>query len=145
MYYNASDEGERGWVVILENGRRGSAGPGRSGGVEEAVLNGQTGLVVDIYQGDKIVADSIIELLRNEEYSRTFRHDARVRLEADFKWVNQLKVIGDGCNEFPLLRRGRGRKSLSLVPRGHLIVTRHFGAWNISTNTQSPIGTAEPS
>ena len=67
---------------------------GRSGGVEEAVLNGQTGIVVDIYHGDKIVADSIIELLKNEDFAKTLGMNARIRLEADFKWKNQLKVIG---------------------------------------------------
>ncbi|MBI5222267.1 MAG: glycosyltransferase family 4 protein [Candidatus Magasanikbacteria bacterium] len=82
-------------LVFLESAAAGlPVIAGRSGGVEEAVLNGQTGIVVDIYHGDKIVADSIIELLKNEDYARTLGMNARVRLEADFKWRNQLKVIG---------------------------------------------------
>ena len=47
-----------------------------------------------IKEGDKIVADSIIELLKNEEYAKTLGMNARMRLESDFKWGNQLKVIG---------------------------------------------------
>ncbi|MBI4992790.1 MAG: glycosyltransferase family 4 protein [Candidatus Magasanikbacteria bacterium] len=82
-------------LVFLESAAAGlPVIAGRSGGVEEAVLNGQTGLVVDIYQGDKIVADSIIELLKNEKYAKNLGMNARMRLEADFKWENQLKVIG---------------------------------------------------
>src|SRR3989344_152049 len=77
-------------LVFLESAAAGlPVIAGRSGGVEEAVLIGQTGLVVDIYQGDKIVADSIIELLKNEEYAKTLGMNARMRLESDFKWGNQ--------------------------------------------------------
>lgn len=82
-------------LVFLESAAAGlPVIAGRSGGVEEAVLNGQTGLVVDIFQGDEGVADAIIELLKNNDYAKTLGMNARMRVEADFKWESQLRVIG---------------------------------------------------
>jgi len=66
---------------------------GKSGGVEEGVINGETGIIVDIYQGDKIVADSICEMLKNKEFAKRLSINAQVRMKNDFNWENQLQVI----------------------------------------------------
>lgn len=66
---------------------------GKSGGVEEAVLNGETGIVVDIFKGDKIIIDSIVDLLQNKEFSARLGQQARERMKAGFQWEQQLKVI----------------------------------------------------
>ncbi|MFZ2189802.1 MAG: glycosyltransferase family 4 protein [Candidatus Magasanikiibacteriota bacterium] len=66
---------------------------GKSGGVEEAVINGQTGIIVDIYKGDKIIADSIVEMLKNPDFAKRLAENARDRVRTDFKWESQMKVI----------------------------------------------------
>ncbi len=66
---------------------------GKSGGVEEAVVHSQTGILVDIYKGDKIVIDSIVEMLKNKEYAKRLAENARDRVRTNFKWENQLKVL----------------------------------------------------
>jgi len=66
---------------------------GKSGGVEEAVINGQTGIIVDIYKGDKIMTDSIVEMLKNPDFAKRLADNARDRVKTDFKWESQLKVL----------------------------------------------------
>lgn len=66
---------------------------GKSGGVEEAVIHGQTGLVVDIYKGDKQIVDTIVGLLQNEEYAKRLGENAQARMKSDFQWEHQMKVI----------------------------------------------------
>jgi phosphatidyl-myo-inositol dimannoside synthase len=66
---------------------------GKSGGVEEAVIHARTGILTDIYKGDKIVIDSIAEMLKNEEYSKRLAENARDRVRNNFKWESQLKVL----------------------------------------------------
>jgi len=66
---------------------------GKSGGVEEAVVHTQTGLVVNIYKGDKFVINSILELLKNEKYAKQLGQNAQARMQASFQWQHQLKVI----------------------------------------------------
>lgn len=67
---------------------------GKSGGVEEAVIHTQTGVLVDIYKGDKSVIKSIVEMFENEDYTKRLSENARIRVESSFKWKSQLKVIG---------------------------------------------------
>ncbi len=66
---------------------------GKSGGVEEAVIDTQTGIIVDIYKGDEIVVNSIIEMLENEEYAKRLAENAKARVKANFRWDSQLKAI----------------------------------------------------
>ncbi|HLD31934.1 MAG TPA: glycosyltransferase family 4 protein [Patescibacteria group bacterium] len=81
-------------LVFLEAAAAGiPAVAGRSGGVEEAVISGQTGVVVDIYQGDTKVVKAITDLLRRPEYGRELGKRARERVLADFRWENQLQNI----------------------------------------------------
>jgi len=66
---------------------------GKSGGVEEAVLHTQTGVLVDIYKGDKSVIGSIVEMFENDEYAKRLSENAKTRVQANFKWDSQMKVI----------------------------------------------------
>lgn len=66
---------------------------GKSGGVEEAVINGQTGLVVDIHRGDKQIVESIVGLLKNEKYASQLGQQAQERMKSEFLWGKQLRVI----------------------------------------------------
>lgn len=65
---------------------------GRAGGVEEAVLNMQTGLVVDVYQDTSIVA-AVSELLRNSDYARQMGQTGKERVKREFNWQEQLKKL----------------------------------------------------
>lgn len=66
---------------------------GKSGGVEEAVIHSQTGVVVDIYRGDKIVANSIIEMLKNPDYAKRLAQNAYDRIKIDFNLKKQMEKI----------------------------------------------------
>ncbi len=66
---------------------------GRSGGVEEAVINAQTGMVVDIFKGDPSVINTIVDLLCNKKYAFDLGHHAKERIKSHFQWKNQLKRL----------------------------------------------------
>lgn len=66
---------------------------GKSGGVEEAVLNGQTGLVFDVYQDQAAITQGFIHLLSNPELAKRFGQNARDRITAEFNWKNQLAAL----------------------------------------------------
>ncbi len=66
---------------------------GKSGGVEEAVLHTQTGILVDIYKGDNSVIKSIVEMFENVDYAKRLSENAKTRVQANFKWESQMKVI----------------------------------------------------
>lgn len=72
---------------------------GKSGGVPEAVLHTQTGIIVDIYKGDKNVINSIVELLKNEEYAKELGRNAQKRIQNNFQWEHQLSVLNDNDKE----------------------------------------------
>jgi glycosyltransferase involved in cell wall biosynthesis len=63
---------------------------GSAGGVEEAVVDKQTGLVVDTYNEDQVV-EAITTLLTNKEMVATLTTTARARAERQFRWNIQLK------------------------------------------------------
>ena len=65
---------------------------GRVGGVEEAVLNMQTGLVVDVYQDQSIIS-AVSELLRNRDYAKQMGQAGRERVIREFNWQEQLKKL----------------------------------------------------
>lgn len=65
---------------------------GRSGGVEEAVQNMVTGLVVDVYQ-DMSIVSAITELLREKEYAKTMGEAGRERVIREFTWEKQLEKL----------------------------------------------------
>lgn len=66
---------------------------GKSGGVEEGVIHGRTGLVVDIHKGDKPISEAIVGLLQNESYARQLGQTAQERMKSEFLWEKQLRVI----------------------------------------------------
>ena len=65
---------------------------GRSGGVEEAVKNLSTGLIVDVYQDTSIIA-AVADLLREKEYAKQMGQAARERAMREFNWPEQLKKL----------------------------------------------------
>ncbi len=66
---------------------------GKSGGVEEAVLHGETGVVTDLYKGDPAVIDAIVESLRNKAFAIKLGKAAKQRIKHDFVWENQVKLL----------------------------------------------------
>lgn len=65
---------------------------GRSGGVEEAVLHGKTGLVVDAYQGVEVVG-AVSRLLNDRPFALELGKNAQERMKREFNWYEQLKKI----------------------------------------------------
>jgi phosphatidylinositol alpha-1,6-mannosyltransferase len=65
---------------------------GRAGGVEESVLNMQTGLVVDVYQDQSIIS-AVSELLRNRDYAKQMGLAGQARVVHEFNWPEQLKKL----------------------------------------------------
>ena len=65
---------------------------GKSGGVEEAVLDKQTGLVVDTHNGTE-VAEAILGMLENEEISQQFGKAAKNRIINNFNWPKQVAKL----------------------------------------------------
>ncbi len=65
---------------------------GRSGGVEEGVLNGKTGLVVDAYEGMEIVS-AVSRLINDRPFALELGKNAQERIKKEFNWYEQLKKI----------------------------------------------------
>ncbi len=85
---------EEAWgTVFLEAAASGlPAVAGRAGGVEEAVENSVTGVVVDIYQ-EKTVIEAIVGLLENTEQATKMGTAGRERVFREFTWEKQLKSL----------------------------------------------------
>ncbi len=66
---------------------------GKSGGVEEAILHTQTGIIVDIHQQAMAMEDAVVELMSNKEYAERLGSQAQLRIKTDFQWDHQLKVL----------------------------------------------------
>ncbi len=95
-----ADEGkEEGWgTVFLEAAASGlPVVAGRVGGVEEAVENLKTGIIVDIHQ-EKAVVSSIVELLKNPDYARAMGQAGRDRALREFTWEKQIKKLETGLS-----------------------------------------------
>lgn len=67
---------------------------GKSGGVDEAVVDGETGILVDVYQdpGQKI-ADSIVNLLENQSYADKLGKAGQQRMRETFQWQKQIAKL----------------------------------------------------
>jgi phosphatidylinositol alpha-1,6-mannosyltransferase len=65
---------------------------GKSGGVEEAVLHMQTGIVVNTYNTDE-VKGAISKLLIDREFAGELGRAAKERIRTEFHWEQQLKQI----------------------------------------------------
>ncbi|HUZ21833.1 MAG TPA: glycosyltransferase family 4 protein [Acidimicrobiales bacterium] len=83
-------------IVFLEAAASGVAQvAGRSGGADEAVLDGETGLVVD-RPGDVVVASAALAaLLDDEALRRRFGGAARRRAEAEFSYDLLARRLAD--------------------------------------------------
>ncbi|MDD2656020.1 MAG: glycosyltransferase family 4 protein [Patescibacteria group bacterium] len=66
---------------------------GKSGGVEEAVLHTQTGIVIDIRQNAMAMDETVVEMLKNEEYSKSLAKNALDRIKTEFIWERQLSKL----------------------------------------------------
>lgn len=66
---------------------------GKSGGVEEAVIHGQTGLVFDVHQQLPDITKALIELLGNKEYAKQLGKTAQNRIQKDFQWSHQIERL----------------------------------------------------
>lgn len=66
---------------------------GKTGGVEEAVIDGVTGRVFDVYHsGDKIIG-AIVELLHDPELRKKMGTAGRERIVSTFQWDKQIHVL----------------------------------------------------
>jgi phosphatidylinositol alpha-1,6-mannosyltransferase len=65
---------------------------GRSGGVEEAVENLVTGLVVDIYQDQSIIS-AVADVLKESDYAQKMGAAGRERVVKEFTWQKQLEKL----------------------------------------------------
>ena len=65
---------------------------GRSGGALEAVLDGETGLVVDPHSPEEI-AGAINRLFSNPEYASRLGRQARQRIEREFDWRILARLV----------------------------------------------------
>ncbi len=63
---------------------------GKSGGVEEAVLHGQTGSVIDPFSADDC-ADTLIQYLENPELAAAQGKAGRLRVERELNWTASTK------------------------------------------------------
>lgn len=65
---------------------------GRSGGIEDAVIDGVTGLLVDPENIEEI-SQAIIRLLTDQEYARKLGENGRRRVENELNWMAVGKKI----------------------------------------------------
>lgn len=65
---------------------------GRSGGTAEAVLQGQTGFLVDPDSADE-VADRLLLLLKNEHLSKRMGAAGLERVRVEFNWATRAQVL----------------------------------------------------
>jgi len=63
---------------------------GTSGGVKDAVLDGQTGLLVDS-NSKALLADSIIRLVKDNEYANKLGNNGQQRIEKEFRWGDRAQ------------------------------------------------------
>jgi len=94
LTHQDKDGVEEAWgIVFLEAAACGlPVIAGRSGGVEEAVQNLVTGIVVDAHNAD-LVATTTVELLKNSEYARQMGQAGKERVGDEFTWANQMKSL----------------------------------------------------
>jgi len=66
---------------------------GRSGGVEEAVISGTTGIVLDIRHDFTRIIDAVCNMLQDLEYRTKIGATAKERIVTTFNWETQLQVL----------------------------------------------------
>ncbi|MEA3272402.1 MAG: glycosyltransferase family 4 protein, partial [Patescibacteria group bacterium] len=65
---------------------------GKDGGAPEAVLDGETGILVNSLNTDEI-ADAIIRLLKDDELRQRFGANAKERVVREFTWEKQVEKL----------------------------------------------------
>ncbi len=68
---------------------------GRSGGVEEAVVSGQTGYVNDVYKNLDDLQQALLKILTNSEYAKKLGLNGQQRIKEKFIWSKQIQKIAD--------------------------------------------------
>jgi phosphatidylinositol alpha-1,6-mannosyltransferase len=111
LYYNACDvfvmpsrvhkglDAEGFGIVFLEAGA--CAKPvigGRSGGIPEAIVDGQTGFLVDPLDVEDI-ANKIIKILTDDNLARQLGEKARMRIREKFQWKISARTLQDIMEE----------------------------------------------
>lgn len=76
---------------------------GRSGGVEDAVVDGVTGLLVDPDNIEEI-SQAIIRLLTDQEYARELGENGRRRVERELNWTTVGRKIEEILKETAMQR-----------------------------------------
>jgi len=71
---------------------------GITGGVKEAVSDGKTGLLVEP-ENSEIVAEAIIQLLKNEAYAIELGKNGRERVEKEFQWEDRAQMLKELLNK----------------------------------------------
>ncbi|MCC6486133.1 MAG: glycosyltransferase family 4 protein [Candidatus Hydrogenedentes bacterium] len=73
---------------------------GRSGGVVDAVLDGETGLLVEPGDADAL-ADALMRILTDPDLARRLGHNGRQRVERELNWTTftrrVLETVGSGA------------------------------------------------
>ncbi len=85
------ENSEEGWgTVFLEAAACGvPAIAGRVGGVEEAIKDKETGLVVDVHQ-DQVIVESIVNLLNDKQLAVKMGQVGKERATNYFRWANEV-------------------------------------------------------
>jgi len=66
---------------------------GRSGGVDEAVIHTQTGIIVDVKSQARAMDDAIVTLLGNKTFADTLGQNGKDRIQTSFRWEHQLAKL----------------------------------------------------
>lgn len=77
---------------------------GRSGGTAEAVLQGQTGFLVDPDSPDEVAARLLL-LLKNEHLSQRMGAAGLERVRVEFNWATRAQALREITSELVLRRR----------------------------------------
>jgi phosphatidylinositol alpha-1,6-mannosyltransferase len=66
---------------------------GRSGGVEEAVLDGKTGMVFDLQAQAREIPAAIGDLLKDTAREKELGENAQARIRSNFQWEYQIDKL----------------------------------------------------
>ena len=79
---------------------------GNSGGVSDAIIDGETGLLVNPQSVDDI-AGAILKLAQDSQLRKKMGSQGRERAVKDFEWSKQIKKIYKLCSEEYFVPKGR--------------------------------------
>ena len=65
---------------------------GKAGGVPDAVVDGETGILVDPFNTEEI-ASAIIRILNDKEYANKLGRNGRKRVEAEYTWERKAQQL----------------------------------------------------